>query len=193
MHAAHLQWLAEHDAITAVLQGILSVATRLSEERHPTDFAAMRAMLVYLGDYPEIVHHPREESTFFVPLSGRDPALDVCIAELRGQHETSLEGVMRIEHQLNRAEFGQGHELDRLRTECDRFVVQYLAHIEIEERDVMDRAEDLLSEQQWDAIAAELARRRDPLAGLPRDCDFERLYAAIARLAPAPAGLGHDR
>lgn len=150
----------------------------------------MRAMLVYLGDYPERVHHPREETELFARLKGRDAQLDQTLDRLHRQHGVSLDAVMRIEHQLNRAEFGAQAELSAYVHDIEQFVANYQLHMRIEERDVFPAAERLLSEDEWDAIAAELARERDPLHGLPRDAEFDQLLSLITRITPAPLGLG---
>jgi hemerythrin-like domain-containing protein len=190
MHAANLQWRAEHDSLSAVLQGVRFLLARIGDTPRPADFTAMRAMLVYLGDYPERVHHPREETELFARLRGRDADLDRVLARLHDQHAVSLGAVMRLEHQLNRAEFGGADDLARLREEGDRFVSHYFEHMRIEEEEVLPQAERLLSEAEWHSVAAELGRERDPLTGLPRDAPFERLFSSIVRLAPAPIGLG---
>jgi len=172
-----------------VLRGISFISAGLWETRAPADFTALRAMLVFLGDYPERAHHPREEKELFAVLRGRDSELDGVLTHLHEEHVASLACVMRLEHQVNRAEFGAPEELTVLRRECDRLVAQYLAHIEIEEREVLTRAERLLTEAEWAAIAAELKLARDPLAGLARDAEFERLFRTIAQLVPTPIGL----
>jgi hemerythrin-like domain-containing protein len=194
MHAAHRHWLAEHDALYAALEGVLYLSTRIATgvapEHRDADFAALRAIFVYLGNYPERVHHPREESTLFAAVGGRDAGIDKAIASLREQHATSLANVMRMRHFVNSAEFGGDEDLVTLREQCQQFVASYFVHIETEERDVLAPAEPLLSDDEWAWIASELAADRDPLAGLARVANFDQLIATIDALAPAAIGVG---
>ena len=161
MHAAHRQWLAEHDALYAVLEGVLYLSTRIgtgvAPECRAADFAQLRAIFVYLGNYPERVHHPREESTLFASLGGRDAKLDETIASLREHHANSLANVVRMQHLVIRAELGGYAASVSLLEQCRQFVAAYFTHIETEERDVLTRAETLLSGHEWACIASELA------------------------------------
>ncbi|MFN3566002.1 MAG: hemerythrin domain-containing protein, partial [Burkholderiaceae bacterium] len=106
MHAAHLQWLAEHQTLAAVLQTVKQLALRIAAGPRADDLRATRAMLVYLADYPQRVHHRREETELFARLRGRDAALDAALDRLGSEHRESLAAVPRLAHQLNRAEFG---------------------------------------------------------------------------------------
>jgi hemerythrin-like domain-containing protein len=189
MHVAHLQWLAEHDALAAVLQGLSFLARRVPRERRDDDLRVLRAMLVYLGDYPERVHHPREESELFARLSGRDAQLDIALEKLQAEHRFVHGMVFELEHQLNRAEFVGQADADAFAGRAERFVGAYHAHMQLEEGTVLPQAERLLTAREWDEIAVTLERERDPLHGTRRDAEFEALFASIVRLAPAPIGL----
>lgn len=184
MHIAHVQWLAEHQTLAAVLQTVKQLALQIALEPRAEDLRATRAMLVYLADYPQRVHHRREETELFARLRGRDAALDAVLDRLRGEHDDSLATVLRVAHQLNRVEFGGASERERYRADVDRFVADWYAHIEREEREVFPAAERLLGDADWQAIAEELARERDPLHGLPPDAPFEELLKQIVRIAP---------
>lgn len=184
MHTAHLQWLAEHQTLAAVLQTVKQLALQIAAEPRAEDLRATRAMLVYLADYPQRVHHRREETELFARLRGRNAALDAALGRLEREHDESLATVLLLAHQLNRAEFGGAEERERYRADAERFVADWYAHIEREEREVFPAAERLLSDAEWASIAQELARERDPLHGLPPDAPFDELLKQIVRIAP---------
>jgi hypothetical protein len=58
-----------------------------------------------------------------------------------------------------------------------------------EEQELLPLAEQSLGEADWAAIEAAFAGNEDPLADL-RDQDFDKLFARIVSIAPAPIGLG---
>jgi len=184
MHPAHLQWLAEHQTLAAVLQTVKQLALQIAIEPRAEHLRATRAMLVYLGDYPQRVHHRREETELFARLRGRDTALDASLDRLHAEHDASLAAVLRLAYQLNRAEFGAAVERERYRADVDRFVADWYAHIGAEETEVFPAAERLLDDADWQSIADELARERDPLHGLAPDATFDELLKQIVRIAP---------
>lgn len=184
MHAAHVQWIAEHMRLAAVLQTLKQLATQAVARASESDLRAARAMLVYLADYPQRVHHRREETELFARLRGREASTDRLLDRLEGEHAASGEAVLRLMHALNRAEFGGTADRERYAAAAARFVADWHAHMEAEERELFPAAERLLGEADWQAIAAELARERDPLHGLPPDAPFDELLKLIVRIAP---------
>lgn len=184
MHTAHVQWLAEHQTLAAVLQTVKQLALQIAHAPRADDLRATRAMLVYLADYPQRVHHRREETELFARLRGRDAALDRVLERLAREHDDSLATVLRVAHQLNRVEFGSAVERARYAAAVERFVADWYAHIDAEEREVLPAAERLLDDADWQSIADELARERDPLHGLPPDAPFDELLKQIVRILP---------
>ncbi len=184
MHPAHLQWLAEHQTLAAVLQTVKQLALQIAQAPRAEDLRATRAMLVYLGDYPQRVHHRREETELFARLRGRQPALDATIERLHAEHDASAAAVLRLAYQLNRAEFGAAADRERFRADVDRFVADWYAHMSAEETEVFPAAERLLDDADWQSIAQALAGERDPLHGLAPDATFDELLKQIVRIAP---------
>ena len=78
MHAAHVQWLAEHQTHAAVLQTVKQLAPQIAIEPRAEDLRATRALLVYLADYPQrrlvLAHRARGARG----LSGRRTAAGRC-------------------------------------------------------------------------------------------------------------------
>jgi hypothetical protein len=82
---------------------------------------------------------------------------------------------------LNRAEFGAAVERERYRADVDRFVADWYAHIGAEETEVFPAAERLLDDADWQSIADELARERDPLHGLAgTELEFVIMVIAVS-------------
>lgn len=188
MHTAHRQWLDEHDALAAVLHSLAQLAQRLVEAPDEVDFCASRAMLVYLGDYPERIHHAFEDRELFARLRGRDAALDATLNRLRSQHHHGADTVRALEHKLNCAEFAGAAARQQYAQEVERFVSAYLGHLQVEEREIFVAAERLLTEEEWQALAAVLDEERDPLHGIARDAAFEQLLGQISQVAAPQAG-----
>ena len=66
----------------------------------------------------------------------------------------------------------------------------YLAHMALEERELLPLAERVLTKDDWEELDAAFRRNRDPLTGHAPEADYEALFSRITRQVPAPWGLG---
>ena len=63
----------EHRALAAVLQGLGFVVKGIREARFAPDFRLLTAMIDYITQVPEKVHHPKEDRFLFPRLRSRSP------------------------------------------------------------------------------------------------------------------------
>ena len=179
----------EHRSISAVISGLKELARMADEATQRPDFAVFRAMLRYIDEYPERLHHPKEDEHLFTRLALRTGAAAALIADLMEEHDQGRRRVRELERSLlfleDRWPAG-AHEFRRLVDEYARF---HWDHMRKEEEQIMPLAELHLTEADWQAIGAAFAGNQDPIADL-REKDFQVLFSRIASLAPAPVGLG---
>lgn len=72
-----------------------------------------------------------------------------------------------------------------------KYVNLYLAHMRLEEQEILPAAEKYLSEADWKLLDAAFEEDCDPLTGKYKpDPVYEQLFSRIVREAPAPIGLG---
>jgi hemerythrin-like domain-containing protein len=55
----------EHRSISAVLHGLRYLAKQMVDSPVQPDFAVFRAMIRYIDEFPERLHHPKEEKYLF--------------------------------------------------------------------------------------------------------------------------------
>ena len=48
----------EHQALTAMLRSMSLLVAQAHREHHAPDFGVLRAMLFYVDEFPERLHHP---------------------------------------------------------------------------------------------------------------------------------------
>lgn len=90
----------EHGAVFAVMR---SVDLLLSEHRRRVmlpDFTVQRAMLFYIDEFLERVHHTKESQLLFPKLRARSSELGEVLDGLDGDHVRSQGVVRELEHQL---------------------------------------------------------------------------------------------
>jgi hypothetical protein len=96
----------EHERLAAVVHGMRYLMRAMREKAVQPDLRVFRAMLLYISEYPERLHHPKEDQYLFAPLRQRTHAHDATLAELESQHASGEALVRRLEHLLLRYEFG---------------------------------------------------------------------------------------
>jgi hemerythrin-like domain-containing protein len=179
----------EHRSISAVISGLKELARMADEATERPDFAVFRAMLRYIDEYPERLHHPKEDEHLFARLALRTGAAAPLIADLMEEHEKGRRLVRELERSLLFLEDRWPAGVKEFRRLVDEYAQFHWAHMRKEEEQVLPLAELHLTEADWQAIGAAFAGNQDPIADL-REKDFQVLFSRIASLAPAPVGLG---
>ena len=170
----------EHRTISAVLQALKELAREAERGRAPPPFAALRAMIRFIDEFPEKLHHPKEDGLLFERLEVRALAARPLIAALRTEHDEGARLVRELERALvffeDQSPAGAKSFLDAVNV----YAEFHWKHMRKEEQELLPLAERHLTETDWREIDA--AFFANP--------DFEKQFSRIVRLAPAPVGLG---
>jgi hemerythrin-like domain-containing protein len=185
----------EHGVLSAVLR---SISLLLSESRRrgsKPDFTVLRAMLFYIDEFPEKVHHTKESELLFPKLRERSGELAAVLDRLDADHRSSHRAVRELEHELIVLEMmsdapDAGDRRDRFDARVQEYVTAYLDHIRLEEAEVLPLAERVLSSTDWAELDGAFMKNRDPLTHREGDDVFRPLFKRILMTLPAPLGLG---
>jgi hemerythrin-like domain-containing protein len=185
----------EHSAISAVLR---SIGLLLSEHRRrgtPLDCGMLRAMLFYIDEFPERLHHTKETQLLFPKLRSRSSELADVIDGLDRDHARSEKEVRELEHELLGLEMMRdtGDDEPRRRhfeASMVDYIASYLEHIRTEERHVLPLAERVLTADDWAELDAAFMQNRDPLTHREPDDAYRPLFKRILMTLPSPLGLG---
>jgi len=180
----------EHAALKAMLRSILLLIEQHRRQGTPPDFAALRAMVFYLDEFPEQRHHRKESELLFPKLRARTPRSRELLDKLEEDHARGEHMIRDLEHALLGYEMmGEPRRLAFERI-AQRYVDFYLAHMALEEREILPLAEQVLNERDWADLDEAFAANRDPLTGHVPEPDYRALFTRIVGLVPAPIGLG---
>jgi hemerythrin-like domain-containing protein len=69
----------------------------------------------------------------------------------------------------------------------------YLAHMSLEESQILPLAEQVLTEQDWTEPNAAFASNRDPLTGHAPEDEYRALFSRIVNAVPARIRLDEAR
>ncbi len=181
----------EHASLAAMLQSM-----RMMVQRGPVDdrrhfFEVVRAMLFYIDEFPERLHHPKESNLLFPKVVKRAPQVMGAIDKLERDHLSSEKAARDMQHLLLAWELlGEGRR-QVFEDAFERYVSFYLEHMGLEESAILPEAERCFSPEDWHELDAAFAQNADPLTGhYPPTQEFEKLFSLIVTRAPSPIGLG---
>jgi hemerythrin-like domain-containing protein len=189
-HAALIVIRDEHAALAAMLRSILLLLARHREQGTQPDFAALRAMLFYVDEFPEKRHHRKESEVLFPKLRARMPLSRDLLDRLDEDHGRGELRIRELEHALLAFEMLGDARRAAFEQAAQRYVDFYLNHMRLEEQQVLPLAEKVLTADDWAELDEAFAGNRDPLTGHEPDADYQALFSRIVNTLPAPIGLG---
>ncbi|MEA3393994.1 MAG: hemerythrin domain-containing protein [Pseudomonadota bacterium] len=181
----------EHAALAAMLQSLRMMVQRGPASEPENFFDVLRAMLFYIDEFPERLHHTKETELLFPPVRARAPHLKDTLDKLDKDHARGEEAVRELQHLLLAWELLGESRRAAFDAAAKRYLEFYLEHMRLEETVIMPEAEKVLTAEDWKALDAAFATNCDPLTGkYPRDPVYDRLFTRIVMRAPSPIGLG---
>ena len=180
----------EHSRLAAVIHGMLHLSRQMAAAKAVGELKVLRAMMFYISEYPERLHHPKEDAFLFARLKMRNPELDGVLDQLHAQHHQGEARAHQLEHLLIRLEFDGEGTCQAFAGAVQDYADFYFSHMRMEEDIILPAAEKLLNAEDWLAIRDAFSANSDPLENKELKGDFERLFSLIVNIAPAPIGLG---
>ncbi len=183
--------LDEHEQLLAVTQGMLYFVRLIDKGETAPELKVFRAMLYYIREYPEKIHHPKEGQYLFARLRDRTNELDETLEELESQHMEGEALVRELEHALTRYELGGRFSFPAFRDLVEKYAAFYFSHMQLEEEVILPAAKRLFTSEDWGIVDAAFAGNRDPFAGVDLSNDLEKLFLMIVNTIPVQNGLPH--
>jgi hemerythrin-like domain-containing protein len=180
----------EHQALAAMLRSLSMMLAHARRHGALPDFDVLRAMLFYIDEFPERLHHPKESELLFPLIRARAPALAGVLDRLDADHARGEQAIRDLEHEMLAFEVMGPSRRDAFEHAVQRYVGFYLEHMALEEDAVLPGARAALTPDDWLALDAAFEANRDPLTGHEPGDDYRDLFRRIAMAAPAPIGLG---
>ena len=189
-HAALTIIRDEHAALAAMLRSILLLLAQHQRQQTLPDFGALRAMLFYVDEFPERLHHRKESGLLFPLLRKRCPELASVLDRLDHDHEQGGRAIRELEHALLAFEVMGEPRRVAFEQAVAHYVHFYLEHMALEERELLPAARRAFSPADWVALDEAFAANQDPMTGHAPPADYAPLFQKILMSAPAPIGLG---
>ena len=185
----------EHAALSAMLRTLVLLLEQHRRQRSLPPFDVLRAMLFYVDEFPERLHHTKESELLFPKLRARSLQAREVLDRLDRDHAPGERAIRNLEHKLLGFEMMAGTgQLEARREQFEQAVRQYvdfyLEHMRVEESVVLPLAEKVLTAEDWAEVDTAFETNRDPSTGHSPDADYAPLFGRIVAMLPAPLGLG---
>jgi hemerythrin-like domain-containing protein len=180
----------EHAAVAAVLRSLLQMIERDPDEQPERFFDVLRAMLFYIDEFPEKRHHPKESDLLFPKIARLAPQLMPVIRRLEDDHLQGESRVRELQHLLLAWELLGDSRREAFQQAAREYVDFYLAHMRIEETEILPVALKLLPDADWAQLDEAFQEHADPIVTGMFDPVYDRLFTRIVMKTPAPIGVG---
>jgi hemerythrin-like domain-containing protein len=180
----------EHRVLAAMLQSMSLLVGQCRGHGRTPDFALLRAMLFYIDEYPNRLHHPKEDQLLFPKVRQLCPELRDVLDQLEQDHQQGERSIHVLAHTLLAYEVMGEPRRDAFEQALGRYTAFYLRHMMLEERHILRAAEDRLAPEDWVELDEAFAANRDPFTGHEPEEAFRPLYDRILSTLPDPLGFG---
>ena len=178
----------EHLMLAAMLRSLGAMIERGPDNEPETFFDVLRAVLFYIDEFPDRLHHTKESTLLFPRVAQLAPETVATIARLEQDHLSSESQVRELQHLLLAWELVGNSRRATFEISAKGFLAFYLGHMRLEETVILPAALRVYGQTDWQELDAAFATNCDPLTGkYPRDPVYDRLFTRIMRRASTPA------
>jgi hemerythrin-like domain-containing protein len=181
---------AEHRALAAVLTALQSYVNGIASGRYTADFELLAAMIAYITELPDQVHHPKEDQYLFAALRKRSAEAAATLDVLETEHRNVHNAWNALSTALASFKAAGQAGAAAFKVAVDRYFEFQWQHMSKEETEIMPLARKVLQPDDWAAIDAAFNANDNPWEGPAGK--YKALFTRIVAMAPAPIGVGDD-
>ncbi|MEI8156562.1 MAG: hemerythrin domain-containing protein [Burkholderiales bacterium] len=179
---------AEHRALGAVVQAFRFVLDGIRAGTLACDFALLDALIEYITEVPDKLHHPKEDDVLFVKILEVIPEAAELIAKLQQDHLHGAKSTLALRDALRAYRSAGSAGFDAFDAQARIYIEATWKHIGMEERELLPLARKRLAPHDWAGIDAAFEANKDPWSGPTGE--FRALFSRIVAMVPPPYGVG---
>jgi hemerythrin-like domain-containing protein len=177
--------IRDHANMAKLLELLESEILAIEVGKTP-DYPLLQDIMRYMTRYPELFHHPTENSIFAQVLK-REPGARADITELLREHiSISLAG-QNFVRLLRTSHIDSVDARERLGTAGSAYIRTLREHISKEEKKLFPMANAVLTKEDWRLINDKIDTIEDCLFGDVIADEYQRLYRLITDRTAADA------
>lgn len=178
----------DHNNLWRLATALDQHADELAHEQ-PLQAEFVARALLYLEQYADRMHHPKEDRVLFPRLRQRYAPAAELIERLQADHHNGPGHLAQLRTALAEAE-GGSLALTTLAQQVRDYTAGIKSHILLEERQLLPLVRTHLLPQDWVALDEAFLDASDPVFGDQAQAEFRELYHRIVSVAPESLGLG---
>jgi hemerythrin-like domain-containing protein len=156
-------WHAEHVHFMRLLR-LFDAQLEVFRAGGAPDYALMREVVHYLQHVADGFHHPREDEAFR-RLAARDAGLEVLLNRLLQEHRVLAAAGETLLDLLDGILQSVIVERETVEAAAALYLLYFNHHLAKEESEILPRAAQLLTPDDWVAVAAVIPAQPNPLFG----------------------------
>lgn len=173
----------EHRVLGHVVEVLQHSLRDIAAEHSEVDFKLLASILYYLDDFPERMHHPKEDEHIFKALRALSADSNAVLDELQGEHGLSAKMLRDMHAALVHYLAGAYGSLQAFISCVDAYAAMLKDHMRKEE-ELLTRAGPSLPASKWQDILAAFAANEDPMVAHDVRTEFRKLYSHIQNRLP---------
>ena len=174
----------EHEHLSTTIESMLHFVRAIKNGNDNQDLKIFRTMLYFITQYPERIHHPKEEQILFVKIKERTHQLDSELDVLSEQHTNGELLVHRLHDALLSYEFGGMGSFPHFHVLVEQYAHFYFAHIRAEEERILPVAKLVLNDADWKIVDASFMQNQKEMDQSGQRYDYDQLFAEISSFTP---------
>lgn len=168
----------DHQNLARVLRIMESQLERLMEGEHE-DLYLLHDATRYIQNYPDLIHHPRENQVFEI-FKTRSNEADEIVDKLTKQHQELPKATIKFQLMLDDAINGLGLvDREELVNKIKGFIADEWEHMNLEEDVLFPLIDTTLSDDDWDRLDQQMSETSDPLFSDMIEESYDNLYQSI--------------
>ncbi|MDQ3060101.1 MAG: hemerythrin domain-containing protein [Pseudomonadota bacterium] len=185
----------EHRTLAAVINALEHVAADMAAGKLTPDYKLLWSILYYIEEFPERLHHPKEDSVLFPRIRAHTHDIDAVLDELGRQHVSSRPHLDNLKTVLGHMQADIAGAVPEFADKVATYASFHWKHMNQEETMVLPKAIETFSLEDWSEVATSFAENKDPLQdGSTQNSEwFRQFYRRIVTLVPEPWGVGERR
>ena len=164
----------DHRNMVLLLSLLEAETERLSANEKP-DYDLLSSVMTYMAEYPDAVHHPREDR-LYQHLAALRPNIDDSLQRVESDHKELEHAGRGLCEGIEAAARGRSSDSKALAGALQRYAKHLRSHMYWEEQQLFDLADEVSDE-----LIVDTEQVGDPLFGRKTEKRFRRLLGKIQR------------
>ena len=170
---------ADHRNMVMLLDLLDAETVRLAASDDP-DYELLYEVMTYMSEYPDAVHHPKED-LIYRHIQSKFSNIEDALRQIETDHEALAEAGREIRRDIDAIAADGVVDRQSLTSALRQYSENLRKHMYWEEKDLFELADTMDDDDDWATLLKFHDEARDPLFGPETERRFRRLFNSIQR------------